>query len=436
MKKFIPLFALSALVCATSFAADDIDARLNKARQAAESFNAAIAAKNGAHEMITELSDACGASKSECQNIEARIEDFGKNLTRNNLVYAKYTADLELKKAALEDFRKRLENTKDLPKSLDKTVDATRALLSKNAEIVAQTPGENFQNKHEFESIKASFNAAVFALDEAKKRIAKDTASAPIASVMFSSAKTSLSMAADYLKKAESQSEADAKTLTKTKAAIDDVEKSTNALAADYLKLSATAAEARAKLLERFAILSAQAAIDGASEDGCSFALDYSADAISPIMGRNANAYDEGASALSLNRMQKAKSPNSGWVKAASAQYDTLATPERKRAMLGDFAKIERTARHIQTFANVLNALCTQYENARSDMENIASNAEALFGTAISLYSNSQLISGNLNALNIRTTQLAAKEALTKRETKNLMESAESKFALAVSKAE
>lgn len=69
MKKFIPLFALSALVCATSFAADDIDARLNKARQAAESFNAAIAAKNGAHEMITELSDACGASKSECQNI-------------------------------------------------------------------------------------------------------------------------------------------------------------------------------------------------------------------------------------------------------------------------------------------------------------------------------------------------------------------------------
>ena len=168
------LTAVAACTFTACFASDNNT--LDQAQKAREeirgAFDAFAAARNLAQSAGSVYSGECYAlaeKRTEMRNIGknfANLENSSAELARNIADFkTKFAADVESFKSA----KSTLEGIeKFLPLARAK-IKSAETLISQMREKVAQNPGNNYQDKREFESVQSAFFGAQFALDAAER---------------------------------------------------------------------------------------------------------------------------------------------------------------------------------------------------------------------------------------------------------------------------
>lgn len=200
------LFTSALLLCSCAFAQTAQKTQATPSGIAAE-FNSAIEAKNNAYNMAQDFSSTYSSTKKLYTDYKKQLREFEKSLKTFNCNLEKTEGNLAAHKKALGEFADKLKSVADIYDFSKNTIQSTKDKIAETEKVVMAAPGENFQNKKQFEIVKSNFNAAVNALSYAQKRAVSYMLTAPMNAVATEGAVSSLAGAKSYAKKAQSAME-------------------------------------------------------------------------------------------------------------------------------------------------------------------------------------------------------------------------------------
>lgn len=453
------LTAVAACTFTACFASDNNT--LDQAQKAREeirgAFDAFAAARNLAQSAGSVYSGECYAlaeKRTEMRNIGknfANLENSSAELARNIADFkTKFAADVESFKSA----KSTLEGIeKFLPLARAK-IKSAETLISQMREKVAQNPGNNYQDKREFESVQSAFFGAQFALDAAERELTSTLVNISVATPKIEGIAPALKLADDYAAKLEKLnaenggriaeakkpleklSEEYAQSLKALTAASEKINKSRGALMVAYGKLAnfvlnkLPEIDANAQL-PRMSIFSR---LYGVPTEFAQFdTLDITADRGGSVMG---NVFKRENAPMA----RKARSGYATNLAAAPAVEQADATskaPKNVRAeILADLNKVADISFEIREAANFLNAAKNEAASLGDAIDSDVALAQNFSAQAIQLFSQAQAMQSNLQMAETSNKVLQSRREIFKSKFDSQLKSADEAISLATEKAE
>lgn len=453
------LTAVAACTFTACFASDNNT--LDQAQKAREeirgAFDAFAAARNLAQSAGSVYSGECYAlaeKRTEMRNIGknfANLENSSAELARNIADFkTKFAADVESFKSA----KSTLEGIeKFLPLARAK-IKSAETLISQMREKVAQNPGNNYQDKREFESVQSAFFGAQFALDAAERELTSTLVNISVATPKIEGIAPALKLADDYAAKLEKLnaenggriaeakkpleklSEEYAQSLKALTAASEKINKSRGALMVAYGKLAnfvlnkLPEIDANAQL-PRMSIFSR---LYGVPTEFAQFdTLDITADRGGSVMG---NVFKKENAPMA----RKARSGYATNLAAAPAVEQADATskaPKNVRAeILADLNKVADISFEIREAANFLNAAKNEAASLGDAIDSDVAVAQNFSAQAIQLFSQAQAMQSSLQMAETSNKVLQSRREIFKAKFDGQLKSADEAISLATEKAE
>lgn len=453
------LTAVAACTFTACFASDNNT--LDQAQKAREeirgAFDAFAAARNLAQSAGSVYSGECYAlaeKRTEMRNIGknfANLENSSAELARNIADFkTKFAADVESFKSA----KSTLEGIeKFLPLARAK-IKSAETLISQMREKVAQNPGNNYQDKREFESVQSAFFGAQFALDAAERELTSTLVNISVATPKIEGIAPALKLADDYAAKLEKLnaenggriaevkkpleklSEEYAQSLKALTAASEKINKSRGALMVAYGKLAnfvlnkLPEIDANAQL-PRMSIFSR---LYGVPTEFAQFdTLDITADRGGSVMG---NVFKRENAPMA----RKARSGYATNLTAAPAAEQADATskaPKNVRAeILADLNKVADISFEIREAANFLNAAKNEAASLGDAIDADVALAQNFSAQAIQLFSQAQAMQSSLQMAETSNKVLQSRREIFKSKFDGQLKSADEAISLATEKAE
>ena len=453
------LTAVAACTFTACFASDNNT--LDQAQKAREeirgAFDAFAAARNLAQSAGSVYSGECYAlaeKRTEMRNIGknfANLENSSAELARNIADFkTKFAADVESFKSA----KSTLEGIeKFLPLARAK-IKSAETLISQMREKVAQNPGNNYQDKREFESVQSAFFGAQFALDAAERELTSTLVNISVATPKIEGIAPALKLADDYAAKLEKLNAENggriaeakkpleklsaeyAQSLKALTAASEKINKSRGALMVAYGKLAnfvlnkLPEIDANAQL-PRMSIFSR---LYGVPTEFAQFdTLDITADRGGSVMG---NVFKRENAPMS----RKARSGYATNLAAAPAAEQSDATskaPKNVRAeILADLNKVADISFEIREAANFLNAAKNEAASLGDAIDADVALAQNFSAQAIQLFSQAQAMQSSLQMAETSNKVLQSRREIFKSKFDSQLKSADEAISLATEKAE
>lgn len=453
------LTAVAACTFTACFASDNntLD-QAQKAREAIrDAFDAFAAARNLAQSAGSVYSGECYAlaeKRTEMRNIGknfANLENSSAELARNIADFkTKFAADVESFKSA----KSTLEGIeKFLPLARAK-IKSAETLISQMREKVAQNPGNNYQDKREFESVQSAFFGAQFALDAAERELTSTLVNISVATPKIEGIAPALKLADDYAAKLEKLNAENggriaeakkpleklsaeyAQSLKALTAASEKINKSRGALMVAYGKLAnfvlnkLPEIDANAQL-PRMSIFSR---LYGVPTEFAQFdTLDITADRGGSVMG---NVFKRENAPMA----RKARSGYATNLAAAPAVEQADATskaPKNVRAeILADLNKVADISFEIREAANFLNAAKNEAASLGDAIDSDVAVAQNFSAQAIQLFSQAQAMQSSLQMAETSNKVLQSRREIFKAKFDGQLKSADEAISLATEKAE
>lgn len=453
------LTAVAACTFTACFASDNNT--LDQAQKAREeirgAFDAFATARNLAQSAGSVYSGECYAlaeKRTEMQNIGknfANLENSSAELARNIADFkTKFAADVESFKSA----KSTLEGIeKFLPLARAK-IKSAETLISQMREKVAQNPGNNYQDKREFESVQSAFFSAQFALDAAERELTSTLVNISVATPKIEGIAPALKLADDYAAKLEKLNAenggriADAKkpleklsaeyaqSLKALTAASEKINKSRGALMVAYGKLAnfvlnkLPEIDANAQL-PRMSIFSR---LYGVPTEFAQFdTLDITADRGGSVMG---NVFKR-ENAPMARKARSGYATNLAAAPAAEQADATSKAPKNVRAeILADLNKVADISFEIREAANFLNAAKNEAASLGDAIDSDVAVAQNFSAQAIQLFSQAQAMQSSLQMAETSNKVLQSRREIFKAKFDGQLKSADEAISLATEKAE
>lgn len=453
------LTAVAACTFTACFASDNNT--LDQAQKAREeirgAFDAFAAARNLAQSAGSVYSGECYAlaeKRTEMQNIGknfANLENSSAELARNIADFkTKFAADVESFKSA----KSTLEGIeKFLPLARAK-IKSAETLISQMREKVAQNPGNNYQDKREFESVQSAFFSAQFALDAAERELTSTLVNISVATPKIEGIAPALKLADDYAAKLEKLNAenggriADAKkpleklsaeyaqSLKALTAASEKINKSRGALMVAYGKLAnfvlnkLPEIDANAQL-PRMSIFSR---LYGVPTEFAQFdTLAITADRGGSVMG---NVFKR-ENAPMARKARSGYATNLAAAPAAEQADATSKAPKNVRAeILADLNKVADISFEIREAANFLNAAKNEAASLGDAIDSDVAVAQNFSAQAIQLFSQAQAMQSSLQMAETSNKVLQSRREIFKAKFDGQLKSADEAISLATEKAE
>lgn len=453
------LTAVAACTFTACFASDNNT--LEQAQKAREeirgAFDAFAAARNLAQSAGSVYSGECYAlaeKRTEMRNIGknfANLENSSAELARNIADFkTKFAADVESFKSA----KSTLEGIeKFLPLARAK-IKSAETLISQMREKVAQNPGNNYQDKREFESVQSAFFGAQFALDAAERELTSTLVNISVATPKIEGIAPALKLADDYAAKLEKLnaenggriaeakkpleklSEEYAQSLKALTAASEKINKSRGALMVAYGKLAnfvlnkLPEIDANAQL-PRMSIFSR---LYGVPTEFAQFdTLDITADRGGSVMG---NVFKRENAPMA----RKARSGYATNLAAAPAVEQADATSKAaqnvRAEILADLNKVADISFEIREAANFLNAAKNEAASLGDAIDADVALAQNFSAQAIQLFSQAQAMQSSLQMAETSNKVLQSRREIFKAKFDGQLKSADEAISLATEKAE
>lgn len=420
------LFTSALLLCSCAFAQTAQKTQATPSVIASE-FNSAIEAKNNAYNMAQDFFSAYSSTQKLYTDYKKQLCEFEKSLKSFNCNLENTQANLQAHKKALGEFADKLKSVANIYDFSKDAIQSAKEKIAESEKVVMAAPGENFQNKKQFEIVKANFNAAVSRLNNAQKCAVSYMLTAPMGAVATDGAASSLASAKSYAKKAQSAMEGQSEKFDEMKKSFDGAKAALKTLQKSYIALSEKEAYARAQTLAAFTEFTKAYINNPSNFQDCDTNLNFSPADFATCTESDSIALD---TATAKNRYL-AKSANSQLPMSASyrgAKFESESAANNTGKIIQAFAQIEYATRVLSKAADTANAICFAYESERQQAENEAQNAENLLVKGISLFSQSQFFLGNMKMLDMRIKQLAEKEKFVKGEFEKLAKQSEATF--------
>lgn len=453
------LTAVAACTFTACFASDNNT--LDQAQKAREeirgAFDAFATARNLAQSAGSVYSGECYAlaeKRTEMQNIGknfANLENSSAELARNIADFkTKFAADVESFKSA----KSTLEGIeKFLPLARAK-IKSAETLISQMREKVAQNPGNNYQDKREFESVQSAFFSAQFALDAAERELTSTLVNISVATPKIEGIAPALKLADDYATKLEKLNAenggriADAKkpleklsaeyaeSLKALTAASEKINKSRGALMVAYGKLAnfvlnkLPEIDANAQL-PRMSIFSR---LYGVPTEFAQFdTLAITADRGGSVMG---NVFKR-ENAPMARKARSGYATNLAAAPAAEQADATSKAPKNVRAeILADLNKVADISFEIREAANFLNAAKNEAASLGDAIDSDVAVAQNFSAQAIQLFSQAQAMQSSLQMAETSNKVLQSRREIFKAKFDGQLKSADEAISLATEKAE
>lgn len=453
------LTAVAACTFTACFASDNNT--LDQAQKAREeirgAFDAFATARNLAQSAGSVYSGECYAlaeKRTEMQNIGknfANLENSSAELARNIADFkTKFAADVESFKSA----KSTLEGIeKFLPLARAK-IKSAETLISQMREKVAQNPGNNYQDKREFESVQSAFFSAQFALDAAERELVSTLVNISVATPKIEGIAPALKLADDYAAKLEKLNAenggriADAKkpleklsaeyaqSLKALTAASEKINKSRGALMVAYGKLAnfvlnkLPEIDANAQL-PRMSIFSR---LYGVPTEFAQFdTLAITADRGGSVMG---NVFKR-ENAPMARKARSGYATNLAAAPAAEQADATSKAPKNVRAeILADLNKVADISFEIREAANFLNAAKNEAASLGDAIDSDVAVAQNFSAQAIQLFSQAQAMQSSLQMAETSNKVLQSRREIFKAKFDGQLKSADEAISLATEKAE
>ena len=453
------LTAVAACTFTACFASDNNT--LDQAQKAREeirgAFDAFAAARNlaqSAGSVYSGESYALAEKRTEMQNIGknyANLENSSAELARNIADFkTKFAADVESFKSA----KSTLEGIeKFLPLARAK-IKSAETLISQMREKVAQNPGNNYQDKREFESVQSAFFSAQFALDAAERELTSTLVNISVATPKIEGIAPALKLADDYAAKLEKLNAenggriADAKkpleklsaeyaqSLKALTAASEKINKSRGALMVAYGKLAnfvlnkLPEIDANAQL-PRMSIFSR---LYGVPTEFAQFdTLAITADRGGSVMG---NVFKR-ENAPMARKARSGYATNLAAAPAAEQADATSKAPKNVRAeILADLNKVADISFEIREAANFLNAAKNEAASLGDAIDSDVAVAQNFSAQAIQLFSQAQAMQSSLQMAETSNKVLQSRREIFKAKFDGQLKSADEAISLATEKAE
>lgn len=453
------LTAVAACTFTACFASDNntLD-QVQKAREEIRgAFDAFATARNLAQSAGSVYSGECYAlaeKRTEMQNIGknfANLENSSAELARNIADFkTKFAADVESFKSA----KSTLEGIeKFLPLARAK-IKSAETLISQMREKVAQNPGNNYQDKREFESVQSAFFSAQFALDAAERELVSTLVNISVATPKIEGIAPALKLADDYAAKLEKLNAenggriADAKkpleklsaeyaqSLKALTAASEKINKSRGALMVAYGKLAnfvlnkLPEIDANAQL-PRMSIFSR---LYGVPTEFAQFdTLAITADRGGSVMG---NVFKR-ENAPMARKARSGYATNLAAAPAAEQADATSKAPKNVRAeILADLNKVADISFEIREAANFLNAAKNEAASLGDAIDSDVAVAQNFSAQAIQLFSQAQAMQSSLQMAETSNKVLQSRREIFKAKFDGQLKSADEAISLATEKAE
>lgn len=453
------LTAVAACTFTACFASDNntLD-QAQKAREAIRgAFDAFATARNLAQSASSVYAGECYAlaeKRTEMRNIGknfANLENSSAELARNIADFkTKFAADVESFKSA----KSTLEGIeKFLPLARAK-IKSAETLISQMREKVAQNPGNNYQDKREFESVQSAFFGAQFALDAAERELTSTLVNISVATPKIEGIAPALKLADDYAAKLEKLNAenggriADAKkpleklsaeyaqSLKALTAASEKINKSRGALMVAYGKLAnfvlnkLPEIDANAQL-PRMSIFSR---LYGVPTEFAQFdTLAITADRGGSVMG---NVFKR-ENAPMVRKTRSGYATNLAAAPAAEQADATSKAPKNVRAeILADLNKVADISFEIREAANFLNAAKNEAASLGDAIDSDVAVAQNFSAQAIQLFSQAQAMQSSLQMAETSNKVLQSRREIFKAKFDGQLKSADEAISLATEKAE
>ena len=452
------LTAVAACTITACFASDNntLD-QAQKAREAIRgAFDAFATARNLAQSAGSVYSGECYAlaeKRTEMQNIGknfANLENSSAELARNIADFkTKFAADVESFKSA----KSTLEGIeKFLPLARAK-IKSAETLISQMREKVAQNPGNNYQDKREFESVQSAFFSAQFALDAAERELVSTLVNISVATPKIEGIAPALKLADDYAAKLEKLNAENggriaeakkpleklsaeyAQSLKALTAASEKINKSRGALMVAYGKLAnfvlnkLPEIDANAQL-PRMSIFSR---LYGVPTEFAQFdTLDITADRGGSVMG---NVFKR-ENAPMVRKTKSGYATNLAAAPAAEQADATSKAPKNVRAeILADLNKVADISFEIREAANFLNAAKNEAASLGDAIDSDVAVAQNFSAQAIQLFSQAQAMQSSLQMAETSNKVLQSRREIFKSKFDSQLKSADEAISLATEKA-
>ena len=453
------LTAVAACTFTACFASDNNT--LDQAQKAREeirgAFDAFAAARNLAQSAGSVYSGECYAlaeKRTEMRNIGknfANLENSSAELARNIADFkTKFAADVESFKSA----KSTLEGIeKFLPLARAK-IKSAETLISQMREKVAQNPGNNYQDKREFESVQSAFFSAQFALDAAERELTSTLVNISVATPKIEGIAPALKLADDYAAKLEKLnaenggriaeakkpleklSEEYAQSLKALTAASEKINKSRGALMVAYGKLAnfvlnkLPEIDANAQL-PRMSIFSR---LYGVPTEFAQFdTLGIAADRGGSVMG---NVFKR-ENAPMARKARSGYATNLAAAPAVELADATSKAPKNVRAeILADLNKVADISFEIREAANFLNAAKNEAASLGDAIDADVALAQNFSAQAIQLFSQAQAMQSSLQMAETSNKVLQSRREIFKSKFDSQLKSADEAISLATEKAE
>lgn len=453
------LTAVAACTFTACFASDNntLD-QAQKAREAIRgAFDAFAAARNLAQSAGSVYSGECYAlaeKRTEMRNIGknfANLENSSAELARNIADFkTKFAADVESFKSA----KSTLEGIeKFLPLARAK-IKSAETLISQMREKVAQNPGNNYQDKREFESVQSAFFGAQFALDAAERELTSTLVNISVATPKIEGIAPALKLADDYAAKLEKLNAENggriaeakkpleklsaeyAQSLKALTAASEKINKSRGALMVAYGKLAnfvlnkLPEIDANAQL-PRMSIFSR---LYGVPTEFAQFdTLDITADRGGSVMG---NVFKR-ENAPMARKARSGYATNLAAAPAAEQADATSKAAQNVRAeILADLNKVADISFEIREAANFLNAAKNEAASLGDAIDSDVAVAQNFSAQAIQLFSQAQAMQSSLQMAETSNKVLQSRREIFKAKFDGQLKSADEAISLATEKAE
>lgn len=453
------LTAVAACTFTACFASDNntLD-QAQKAREAIRgAFDAFAAARNLAQSAGSVYSGECYAlaeKRTEMRNIGknfANLENSSAELARNIADFkTKFAADVESFKSA----KSTLEGIeKFLPLARAK-IKSAETLISQMREKVAQNPGNNYQDKREFESVQSAFFGAQFALDAAERELTSTLVNISVATPKIEGIAPALKLADDYAAKLEKLNAENggriaeakkpleklsaeyAQSLKALTSASEKINKSRGALMVAYGKLAnfvlnkLPEIDANAQL-PRMSIFSR---LYGVPTEFAQFdTLDITADRGGSVMG---NVFKR-ENAPMARKARSGYATNLAAAPAAEQADATSKAAQNVRAeILADLNKVADISFEIREAANFLNAAKNEAASLGDAIDADVALAQNFSAQAIQLFSQAQAMQSSLQMAETSNKVLQSRREIFKAKFDGQLKSADEAISLATEKAE
>lgn len=453
------LTAVAACTFTACFASDNntLDQAQKSREEIRGAFDAFATARNLAQSAGSVYSGECYAlaeKRTEMQNIGknfANLENSSAELARNIADFkTKFAADVESFKSA----KSTLEGIeKFLPLARAK-IKSAETLISQMREKVAQNPGNNYQDKREFESVQSAFFSAQFALDAAERELVSTLVNISVATPKIEGIAPALKLADDYAAKLEKLNAenggriADAKkpleklsaeyaqSLKALTAASEKINKSRGALMVAYGKLAnfvlnkLPEIDANAQL-PRMSIFSR---LYGVPTEFAQFdTLAITADRGGSVMG---NVFKR-ENAPMARKARSGYATNLAAAPAAEQADATSKAPKNVRAeILADLNKVADISFEIREAANFLNAAKNEAASLGDAIDSDVAVAQNFSAQAIQLFSQAQAMQSSLQMAETSNKVLQSRREIFKAKFDGQLKSADEAISLATEKAE